>query len=56
MLIYIFTIIILGLWVQTPAFSEQWVWKKYLFYLNDNGEYMYAIGYLFFIFILIFVN
>lgn len=56
MLIYIFSIIVLALWVQTPAFSDGWAWKKYLFYLAEDGQYRYAIGYLFFIFILIFIN
>lgn len=58
MLIYIFSIIVLALYVQTSnaANTEIEAWRKYLFYQNDDGTYVYALGYLFFIFILIFIN
>jgi hypothetical protein len=57
MLIYIFSIILLSLWVQIdPTTTFQSDWKKYLFYQNSDGTYDYDIGYLFFVFILIFIN
>ena len=56
MLIYIFSIIILGIWVQAQPLAPDWAWQKYLFYQDDDGDYKYSIGYLFFIFILIFIN
>lgn len=55
MLIYIFSIILLAVWVQVRGITHE-DWVKYLFYTDDNGEYVFAIGYLFFIFILIFIN
>jgi hypothetical protein len=55
MLIYIFSIIVLALVVQLDgALLSDWV--KYLFYQDDDGNYVYSIGYLLFLFILIFIN
>lgn len=55
MLIYIFSIIILALVVQLDgALLSDWV--KYLFYRDDDGNYVYSIGYLLFLFILVFIN
>ncbi len=55
MLIYIFSIIILALVVQLDgALLSDWV--KYLFYQDDDGNYVYSIGYLLFLFILVFIN
>ena len=56
MLIYIFSIIILGIWSQSQKMVSDYSWQKYLFYQDSDGNYMYSIGYLFFIFILIFIN
>lgn len=56
MLIYIFSIIILAMWVQIYDVPQQY-WVKYLFYQDPNSGYTaYALGYLFFIFILIFIG
>ncbi len=64
MLIYIFSIILLSLWLQIKSIPVDNNWIKYLFFKNDgqndqqNGgqNYDFDVGYLLFVFILIFVN
>lgn len=59
MLLYIFSIIILGLFVQIEEISSQ-TWVRYFFYQPDpnakHPHYVFATGYLYFIFIMIFIN
>jgi hypothetical protein len=55
MLLYIFSIVVFSEVVQLESFySSDWI--KYFFYQTGTDSYNFVVGYLFFIFILIFVN
>lgn len=54
MLLYVFTIIVFALLVQLQFFSGAG-WIQY-FFLSNGSSSVFAIGYLYFIFVLIFIN
>jgi len=55
MLLYIFIVIVLSELLQLELFQFS-IYTQYFFFQNDDGSYNFAVGYLYFVFILIFIN
>lgn len=55
MLVYIFIIIVFAQTLMLTNVTDQ-IWIKYFFYSSTPGVYNYATGYLFFLFIMIFLH
>lgn len=55
LLMYLFVVIVVAELFQLK-FLKTSTWTKYFFYLPEGGSYNFSVGFLFFLFILIFID